>query len=384
MKLDIIGFGSIGSALVRLIIAYMPDIRIRIFDIQAPLGKEFAYFTNVEMVCNANYDAVNFNETIICCASWPVTRDVAKILLLKNNNLENHKTLISICRPDDGDVEVLAQTLWKDKIKLILACGLEPGLTEILSYYLLHKVDVAYNLNIQCGGIVIPRPKNLLGYKRLFGTSYLPFATKNCFCIHNGRLITVPRFSDIKLYNEPDIGEFETWHDGMQKRLNKHPKLNHSNVCVDQRTIRYPGYADTVNLLQKAGILNELPIYNYNKYSAKSLFETLAYDSFSFNPQNEKSITLLNFNLDGLQNGHKTNIKLQIKFPDLTQHINSMALATCLPTLFLLLNKKSMLSKNTLQGIIYPENIFTQEYIGDLFKYMQTFGIVISESNNKI
>ncbi|MBP9741755.1 MAG: hypothetical protein KBD37_00180 [Burkholderiales bacterium] len=379
MNIDIIGCGSIGCALVRLIATYLSNTQIRVFDINIANLSELSYFSNVEIVYNNNYSSLTFNNTVICCASWEATKNIVKCICLQDNNIENCKTFISICRPNNDDLEDLTKIIADNQIEFIFAYGLEPGLTEILSYYLLNKVDSVHTLNIECGGLVLPKPNNLLGYKRLFGSSYLPFAQKSCFCIRNGKLITVPRFSEIKVHEEPDIGIVETWHDGMQIRLSTNPKLIKSNVNVDQRTIRWSGYANIVNLLQKAGMLDELPLNIDKNYSAKKLLESLSYESFTFKPAYEKSITILNFELTGLKDRDKINIKLKIKFFDLTPCINSMALATCLPILFLLLKNNHML-----HGIIYPEHLFTQDNIKVLFEYMQIFGVKISEQTNVI
>ena len=78
---------------------------------------------------------------------------------------------------------------------IVLGCGLEPGLTEIMARHLAERLDRTDELHIQCGGIPA-NPQPPLSYKIVFGGTHLPFHETDARVVENGILKPVPRYSD--------------------------------------------------------------------------------------------------------------------------------------------------------------------------------------------
>jgi len=72
-------------------------------------------------------------------------------------------------------------------------------------------------------------------------------------------LCAVPRFSGVELVDVPGVGRLEAYHDGMLPWLRDDPVLG-GVASLDQKTLRWPGYAGTIRLLTDLGLLGEDPV----------------------------------------------------------------------------------------------------------------------------
>jgi saccharopine dehydrogenase-like NADP-dependent oxidoreductase len=139
---------------------------------------------------------------------------------------------------------------------LLLACGLEPGLSEILARGALTSLPSASHLEIRCGGIpAAPVPP--LGHVGLFGER-LSLADRKTYAIRDGRLCAVPRFSGVELIDVGDVGRLEAFHDGMLPWLVEDPLIGTVPI-VTQKTLRWPGFASRIRLLHDLGLLSQTP-----------------------------------------------------------------------------------------------------------------------------
>ncbi len=96
---------------------------------------------------------------------------------------------------------------------IVLGCGVEPGLTEIMARHLAEKMDRVDELHIKCGGIP-EKPAPPLGYKIVFGGRRMPLRELDSEVVHEGQLQLVPRYSGVEAVTFPGVGECEAWHEG--------------------------------------------------------------------------------------------------------------------------------------------------------------------------
>ena len=141
---------------------------------------------------------------------------------------------------------------------VILGCGLEPGLTEIMARHLAEQLDRTDELHILCGGIP-ERPAPPLGYKIVFGGRRLPLRESTARAVVGGRLVDVPRYSDPEPAVFEGVGECEAWHEGFMPWLLELDALKDLRGGT-QKTVRWPGYAEKVTVLRELGLLSEAPL----------------------------------------------------------------------------------------------------------------------------
>jgi len=371
MQADIIGAGAMGRSMAALLRQAFPRWAVRLIDRDMSALTAARGAWKCEILCTDKPEQAELAPVVICAATWPVTLGVIESLASRAAS----GVLVSISRPAAKDVPRVQQQLMHiPSLAAVLPCGLEPGLTEILAGYLLESTDEVQSLRICCGGIVMPRPTNPLGYKRLFGASHLPLARRNAYCIRDGVLRVVARFSDVQQLAWPGIGVLEHWHDGMQPRLSDHPKLSRPGADVDQRTLRWPGYVELVTLLDKLGVLAEDAVDESTGLTPKQLFERATQRTFGL-AENEQTKTLLAIDLAGSRHGRRSVEGLRLTFTDRAD-VRSMALATCLPVVFLV--RLLAGSGKAVAGLHYPETIITPQMAPVMLDWLGRQGVEIA------
>lgn len=184
---------------------------------------------------------------IIAAMPWYVLQPVFSLAC------EARTTVITVCRPHYSEMPAWNQRFLAADTSMITGVGLEPGLCEVFSRYLLQKLPDADQLEVQCGGI----PKSYkppFGYARVFGGNALPFEDRPTYTVENGQMRSVPRFSGIETWVEPSMGELEAWHDGLIPWVYQQSPFSRL-TRFSQKTIRWAGYASKVRLMHDLGLL---------------------------------------------------------------------------------------------------------------------------------
>lgn len=311
------------------------------------------------------------NHTVIAAAlPWPVTK-VAIIAALYAS-----KPLISITRPDYADIDWLKKILDRYAGSIVLGCGLEPGLTEIMTRHAIGFFSRIEELHVRCGGIV-QKPCPPLNYKILFNGNHLPFEARSAYLIENGVLKEVPRFSAIDSFYSDVIGWLEAWHDGMLPWLIELPLLNQARL-VTQKTLRWPGFAALAQLLNQLGFLNkEAILYKGQQLVPQQLVDTLLEPHARFNP-NDRDISILQINAHGYSQEKSYQYEARIIADyDEDHHFTAMARITgyTLAITTLLFGQQEI----TYQGLLRPENIFINEHYQHLQQALEKTGIRFSQ-----
>lgn len=184
---------------------------------------------------------------------------------------------------------------------IVLGCGVEPGLTEILARFLAEKLDRADELHIKCGGIPA-NPTPPLGYKIVFGGRRLPLRTSDAHVVEDGCLKQVPRYSGIESVTFEGVGACQAWHEGFMPWLLDLDALK-SLRAGTQKTVRWPGYAEKVTVLKEMGLLSEDPIdVDGAPVIPKHVVDAVLYPHVEMQPH-EQDITTFRVEVIGEKNG---------------------------------------------------------------------------------
>ncbi len=183
---------------------------------------------------------------------------------------------VDLARPDEEQWPELRRAAQAAGVLIILGCGLEPGLTEIMARHLAEKLDRVDELHIKVGGIP-EKPTPPLGYKIVFGGRQLPLSESDAFIVADGQLQPVPRYSGVEPVFFAGVGACEAWHEGFMPWLLELPALQGLRLGT-QKTVRWPGYAAKVTVLKEMGLLSLEPVNVEGVAGApKKLLDALLY-----------------------------------------------------------------------------------------------------------
>jgi lysine 6-dehydrogenase len=218
--------------------------------------------------------------------------------------------LVDLTRPNEDEVKALKQAAHAAGGLIILGCGVEPGLTEILARHLAEKLDRVDELHIKVGGIPA-EPAPPLGYKIVFGGRQLPLREQDGHVVEAGELKLAPRYSAVERVVFDGVGECEAWQENLMPwllDLSAFKGLKNGT----QKTIRWPGYAAKVRVLKELGLLNQEPVeVDGVSVVPKNLVDAVLYPRVKLNP-GERDLTLFRVEVSGQKGGQPASCKAEM------------------------------------------------------------------------
>jgi len=166
--------------------------------------------------------------------------------------------LVDLTRPPEAEVPALAELVRQAGALAVIGCGVDPGLTEIVSRDLAERLDRVDSLHGLCGGLP-EKPAPPLGYKIVFGGRQLPLRNEAALALQAGELVSVARYSGFERLSFAGIGEVEAYHEGFMPWLLELPALQGLREG-SQKTLRWPGYVEKVTVLRDLGLLSAEPL----------------------------------------------------------------------------------------------------------------------------
>jgi lysine 6-dehydrogenase len=266
------------------------------------------------------------------------------------------KPLVDLSWPPESELPDLRQRVETAGTLVILGCGVEPGLTEIMARHLAEKMDRVDELHIKCGGIP-EKPTPPLGYKIVFGGRQLPLRESDARIVKDGQLIPVPRYSGTENVVFPGVGECEVWHEGFMPWLLDLEALKDLKVGT-QKTVRWPGYAAKVTVLREMGLLSHEPVeVDGVQVAPKKLLDALLYPRLRLE-EGEHDITVFRVEVIGEKDGRPRRYKIDmVDRYDEGADFSSMARTTAFTGAIV----ARMVARGDLkaQGMLTPEQVVT-------------------------
>ena len=280
--------------------------------------------------------------------------------------------IVDLSRLADEQVAMLRQEVKAGRGFVVLGCGLEPGLTEIMARHLAEKLDRVDEIHIKCGGIP-EKPAPPLGYKIVFGGRQLPLHESDALMVKDGQLQPVPRYSGVEQVAFAGVGECEAWHEGFMLWLMELPALKRLRVGT-QKTVRWPGYAAKVTLLKEIGLLGQKPVLVDNvEVSPKKLLDALLYPRLRLE-EGERDITCFRVEAIGQVDGHPRRYVIDmVDRYDPLLGFTSMARTTAFTGAIV----TRMIARGDLQasGAVMPEQVITGPLFHCLVKELAEAGV---------
>lgn len=187
--------------------------------------------------------------------------------------IEAGKNVVDISFFPENSLDLVALAKEK-KVTAIVDCGVAPGMGNIILGYYNEKLNIT---DFEClvGGL--PKIKKWpFNYKAPFSpVDVIEEYTRPARYIENGNVVVKDALSDVEFVEFKGVGTLESFNsDGLRSLIYTMAHIPN----MKEKTLRYPGHIEYVNVLKKSGFFNEEKI-NINgidisplEFSSKILF----------------------------------------------------------------------------------------------------------------
>ncbi len=240
------------------------------------------------------------------------------------NCIEARKDIVDIAFYPE-DVFGLSELALKNNVRVICDMGVAPGMSNLLVGYAANKLDKVHKADIYVGGLPKVRTKPW-EYKAVFSPSdVIEEYTRPARVIRNGKIVTVPPLTEIELLEFERVGSLEAFNsDGLRTLLFTIKADN-----MSEKTLRYPGYAEKIQLLSDNGFFKPEKIEVEGKLvSPLELTSKLLFEQWKLQ-ENDEDITIMRIVVEGEKSGKliKYSFDLYDEF-DKQSGVHSMARTT--------------------------------------------------------
>jgi saccharopine dehydrogenase-like NADP-dependent oxidoreductase len=287
-------------------------------------------------------------DALAVAAPWRATRgtlEVAKSLRLP---------LVSVARPPRRPPLPPNRRAGHALPPALLACGLQPGLTEILALAALASLPAATRLEIRCG--CLPAGPLRSSPAAWFGEQPA-LADRSAFAIRDGLACVVRRFSEVEQVEVEGVGSVEAFHDGMLPWLAEDPRLARVGE-VTHKALAPHGFAEAARALQDGAAYEQHPAPPVSPAAAEA----------------DEGATVLQVRATVEGSGEQAELSL-LERGDPAQGLGSLARTAG----FTLACATAMLAEGSIDGHgwLQPEQVFTGPALELLLAELALLGVAV-------
>jgi len=237
-------------------------------------------------------------------------------------------------------------------ITIIPDCGLAPGISNLLVGHTVKELDTIHLVGMMVGGLP-EKPVPPLEYVVTWSPeSLIDEYTRKARIIIKGKMAEVEALTGTESVDFPNVGKLEAFFtDGLRTLM--------YTVEADEmweKTLRYPGHADKIRLLQALGFFDEKKIdidgltLSPRRLAAKLLGKTLSKPEI-------RDFVALKVVVSGVKDGLKKRQEyLMLDRYDKERHVTAMARTTAYPA--------SIAAQLLLKGEVSEEGVIPPEKLG--------------------
>ncbi|WP_444994000.1 saccharopine dehydrogenase C-terminal domain-containing protein [Aliikangiella sp. IMCC44359] len=297
-KIVVLGSGMIGSAIA---LDLATNYQVTAIDKNKKALNQLAKVNkNINTVFFDLQEADNYEEILapyelVLCAvpGFMGFETLKKILQAKKNVID-----ISFFPENCFDLDYLAK---KNNVYAVVDCGVAPGMDNIILGYMDTKIEVK---SFEClvGGLPSKRewPFN---YKAPFSpVDVIEEYTRPARYVENGELVIREPLSDCELMEIKRVGTLEAFNtDGLRTLIETMDHIPY----MKEKTLRYPGHAEYIKVLQKSGFFSEEPIeIDGLPFRPIDVTAKILEDNWKLKNSDEE-FTVVRITIEGEENGKK-------------------------------------------------------------------------------
>jgi saccharopine dehydrogenase-like NADP-dependent oxidoreductase len=373
----VLGSGNIGSTAAWDMAKNMSSSDIVIADKDARIAKDVADRIGESNVSWVQLDAANRGQLLRTLKDC----DLAMGLLPGNLGYGLMKACIE-ARKDLVDVSYMAENPFRlhqaacsAGITIVPDCGLAPGISNLIVGHAFQNLDKTQVVHVMVGGLP-EKPIPPLGYIVTWSPeSLIDEYTRKAIIVKQGRRVQIEALSGIEDIEFPGVGKLEAFFtDGLRTLLYTMDGVQD----MWEKTLRYPGHAEKIKLLEAMGLFKEEKIkvegveVSPRKLTVKLLEQTLRKPEL-------RDFVALKVEVCGVKNGERIGYTYHmLDNCDRKRGITAMARTTAYPM--------SIAAQLILggaikeKGVVPPERLGVEDRIFTMFwDGLKKRGIRISE-----
>ena len=210
------------------------------------------------------------------------------------NCIEAGKDVVDIAFYPE-DVFGLSDLAKVNDVRVISDMGVAPGMSNLLVGEAAEKLDHITNIDIYVGGL--PKKRNLpWEYKAVFSPAdVIEEYTRPARLVENGKIVTKPALTEIELLEFDKPGTLEAFNsDGLRSLMFTIKADN-----MREKTLRYPGYAEKIKLLENNGFFSNKKIdIDGQKVSPLTMTSKLLFDQWKLD-EDDADFTVMRIVVEG-------------------------------------------------------------------------------------
>lgn len=377
MKILVLGCGNIGSVAAEDLAKSLPSTEIVVADNEQRRAKKVAEKIDANNISWVQLNVTDDDELIKTLRNFDIIVGFLPGKLgycLAEACIETRKNLVDVSYMAENPLTLNDKTL-RAGVTIVPDCGLAPGISNFLVGHAMGKLDAVQAVHVMVGGLP-EEPVPPLGYTITWSPeSLIDEYTRKAGIVREGKKLEVKPLTGLEEIGFPQIGKLEAFFtDGLRT-------LMHTVKNVDdmwEKTLRYPGHADKIEMLEGLGFFDEkeIGIENVNVSPRKVTVKLLKQKLWK---PNVKDVVALKVEVSGVRKGKQTSfVYHMLDRQDEKTAVTAMARTTAYPasivTQFMLKNKIKE------KGVVPPEKLGADELLFKLFLgELEKRGIRINE-----
>lgn len=242
-------------------------------------------------------------------------------------------------------------------VTVIPACGMDPGITNVLTGYGVNTLDRADEVHIIAGGIP-ESPYPPLQHRILFRLESLWMEyLEPSLAIRNGKKVKLETLSEIETVDFPDVGTLEC---AITPTLASMPHTIQGVKEMDCKCPRWPGHYEKMKTFIQCKLLSPDPVKMNNTEVIPQKFLSALLSPVMMLKEDEKDVTVIRVMVSGEKDGKETKVTFDIvDWYDEKEKITSVARTTGYPASIV----AQMIGKGDLteSGVLFPEEAITKK-----------------------
>jgi len=259
MRILVLGYGNIGSVLAKDLAESISSAEIVVAGRNQNSVKEAIIAIDKESITGIQLDAHN-NHLLV---------DAMKKFDLVVGTLPANIGYRSVEAAIDAEVDMVDVSYMPENpltlneeateagVTIAPDCGVTPGISNLLVGHALSMIDEAENIHILVGGLP-EEPIPPLGYVVTWSVGdLLEEYTRKARIVENGKVVEVEALTGLEEVEFPGVDKLEGFYtDGLRTLLHTVKGVK----SMWEKTLRYPGHAEKIRLLESLGFFDEAAV----------------------------------------------------------------------------------------------------------------------------
>lgn len=332
LRVVVFGSGLMGSAVAKDLARSRNVEKVVVCDVDSNRLREFTRRGSSSKIHAKRHDVRRVSDTVRLLRSFDVGVGALPHGLSEyaiESTLKAGVSFVDLIfgwRFEQGRIHSVAK---RKGITIIPACGLAPGLTNILAMQAADEMQKVEEVHIKVGGIP-EHPQPPLDYRIVFSfEAVLEEYLRKARIVKNGRVTEVEALSGLETLTFPaPIRDCECFYtDGLSTLVQTIRGVRE----MDEKTIRWPGHVAQIKTLIECGLLDTDPVQiGGAKIIPRKFVSNLLSSRISLGK--ERDLTLMRVDVLGKRHGKRVQHRYQmIDHYDPESKLTSMARTTAFP-----------------------------------------------------